>query len=360
MQGENCRVAFFIPGAVRLCPLLFHRELMNHQINPDSFLDDEIELAISNKHVNRSSRVMKHGKLNRVKFLADAAEHAAKVQVDLSQTFVPTFSPSEHERLWTLSFMEEFYNNGVITDVLRKDKGGKEANVYCCTAHPATGLDLLAAKLYRPRMFRNLRNDALYRQGRVVKDAGGKVASGRRENLAITKNTRFGKELRHTSWLEYEYQTLQMLHEAGADVPKPLTHGNNVIMMEYIGDRDIPAPTLNQVTLGRSEARALFNRLVENIATMLACHRVHADLSAYNVLYWEGRAIIIDFPQAVDPRRNPDACPLFIRDVERICQYFSRYGIAPNPLALANELWGKYQRTNALDAGYDLIELEDR
>jgi RIO kinase 1 len=332
---------------------------MTPRMDSDSDLDHELKLTVLPKHSNRSSRITPQGRRSRVKFLAEAAAHANKAPLDLAQTFVPTFSPSEHERAWTVSFMEEFYNDRVITDVLRKDKGGKEANVYCCIAHPDTGMDLLAAKLYRPRMFRSLRNDALYRQGREVRDEDGKTARARREMLAIVKNTRFGKELRHTSWLEYEYETLQILYDAGADVPQPLAHDNNVIMMEYIGDMDIPAPTLNQVTLEKGEARALFDRLVDNLATMLACHRVHADFSAYNVLYWQGDVVMIDFPQAVDPRRNPDACPLFIRDVQRIIQYFARYGITPNPLALANELWSRYQLVNALDADRELVEIED-
>ena len=79
---------------------------------------------------------------------------------------------------------------------------------------------------------------------------------------------------------------------------------------------------------------------------MLACHRVHADFSAYNVLYWEGQFKIIDFPQAVDPRINPDAPALFVRDVERLCQYFARYHIQQDAFELANELWSRYQQSN--------------
>jgi serine/threonine-protein kinase RIO1 len=82
---------------------------------------------------------------------------------------------------------------------------------------------------------------------------------------------------------------------------------------------------------------------VHNLEIMLACERVHADLSAYNVLYWEGAFKIIDFPQAVDPRRNADALAFFTRDVERLCQYFTRYAITPDPRRLARDLWSRYQ-----------------
>jgi RIO kinase 1 len=333
--------------------------MMSKKINIDEFFDDDYDPAqsqLSKKHIGR--RFLPTGKADRVKYLADLIEVNEKVEIDLHQNFQPTFNSTSHERFWILNYLESFYNDQVITDVLWKVKGGKEANVYCCAAHPSTGMDLIAAKIYRPRMFRNLRNDARYRQGREIRDEAGKETRNRREVLAMRKNTRFGKELRHLSWLEAEFLTLHMLHKVGASVPRPVSHGENVIMMEYIGDRHTPAPALNQVNLPASQARSLFDRLVVNLDIMLSNHCVHADFSAYNVLYWEGDFRIIDFPQAVDPRRNPDAGDFFARDVERLCQYFNRYGIRQNPAHLAADLWAKFERENALDAGpVDLDEV---
>jgi RIO kinase 1 len=71
---------------------------------------------------------------------------------------------------------------------------------------------------------------------------------------------------------------------------------------------------------------------------------IHADLSAYNVLYWEGSVTIIDFPQAVDPLGNRSGFDLLRRDVQRLCDYFARYGVRANPQALAGELWTWYER----------------
>jgi RIO kinase 1 len=146
-----------------------------------------------------------------------------------------------------------------------------------------------------------------------------------------------------------EFQTMEMLYQAGADVPRPLARGSNVILMEYIGAEKTPAPTLQEVRLERSEAQGLFDRLVANLAILLDCQRVHADLSAYNILYWEGQFKLIDFPQAVDPRRNPDALLLFRRDVERICQYFRRYQIVRDAQGLANDLWVRVTQSGGLE-----------
>jgi RIO kinase 1 len=95
---------------------------------------------------------------------------------DVNLGFDTTYRPSRYESDWLLQSLWTFYDEGLISDVLGMVKGGKEASVYLCESHPATGLGLLAAKVYRPRMFRNLRNDAMYRQGREILVAGGNPA----------------------------------------------------------------------------------------------------------------------------------------------------------------------------------------
>jgi RIO kinase 1 len=72
---------------------------------------------------------------------------------------------------------------------------------------------------------------------------------------------------------------------------------------------------------------------------MLANDRIHADLSAYNVLYWAEQAKIIDLPQAVDPYVNPEGLALLTRDLERLCDHFARYGIEADAVHLARDLW---------------------
>jgi RIO kinase 1 len=311
------------------------------KIDPDVYLEEYSEETPAKRIDRKKPRLTEREK--RIRLQAAQAEIAGKLPVDLGQAFQPTFQPSRHERSWLLGYLEGFYTDQVITDILGKVKGGKEATVYCCAAHPSTGLELIAAKVYRPKIFRNLRNDALYRQGREGINEEGKAIHRRREALAVRKNTRFGQELRHLSWLESEFQTLQLLYDAGASVPRPIAANENVILMEYIGGEGDPAPALHQVTLDRRTARDLFDRLVADLRIMLACRRIHADLSAYNVLYWDGQARIIDFPQAVDPLRNPAAAALFTRDVERLCQYFARYRLGIDPHALVTDLWSGFE-----------------
>lgn len=258
------------------------------------------------------------------------------------EEFDPTFTGSLQERQWIKSSLEEFWEDCLLTDVLYRVKGGKEATVYCCRAHEATGLTHLAAKVLRPRKFRAMRNYSAYLEGRGVLNLEGKLEFDGRSARALRKMTRFGKKLHTGSWVMHEYTALKELHAAGADVPRPLAVSGNAILMELVGDAEYPAPILHSVRLEPEEVRPLFDRLVRNLEILLAGFRVHGDLSAYNVLYWEGDVTLIDFPQVVDAINHPEAFSIFLRDVTRLCDYFRRQGLDVDPVEIAHDLWSDW------------------
>lgn len=264
--------------------------------------------------------------------------------VGLEDGFNITYQPAKHERVWLLDSLRPFYDQHLISDVVAIVKGGKEASVYRCAAAPETGAAWLAAKVYRPRMFRNLRNDKRYRQGRRVIGVDGKEIkdNDRREMRALDKKTSFGEQLSHTSWLMYEYMTLESLHEAGGDVPRPVAVAKNAILMGYIGDEAMAAPTLSEVRLERDEAGPLFRRVLHNVALLLEQGLIHGDLSAYNVLYWNGSVTLIDFPQVVDSLKNDEAYEILERDITRLCDYFNRYRLHADAGAITRQLWRQY------------------
>jgi len=226
---------------------------------------------------------------------------------------------------------DHFFSEGYVTDLVRPLKSGKEAEVILCRANPATGAELLALKMYRPRDRRAFRNDHLYKAGRVILNG--------HDRRAVAKKTRHGRAFDEAWWTFHEWEALQTLHEAGADVPRPVAASEGALLMEYVGDEASAAPQLRQVTLSPSEAKPVLDRLLWNVELALRHNVVHADLSAFNVLWWEGRPTIIDLPQAVDPRSNPNASELLSRDVANICTYFERYGLRSRPEELARGLW---------------------
>lgn len=273
-------------------------------------------------------------------------------------SFKTTYIPGKFEEGWLLESLRPFYDRGLITDVLARVKGGKEANVYRCAAHPETGLELVAAKVYRPRMFRNLRNDKMYREGRVLLTADGKHGKpDDRMIRAVGKKTAYGQQVAHTSWLMYEYQTLERLYTAGASVPQPISSAENALLMGYCGDAQLAAPALSEITLDRDEAKPLFFDALRNIELMLQNGMIHGDLSAYNILYWDGAITLIDFPQVTDSRGNSHAYDILRRDITRVCEYFADQGVDADADRIMWRLWKRYVELDARLQAADLSVL---
>jgi RIO kinase 1 len=273
--------------------------------------------------------------------------------------FATTYKPARFERAWLRDSLAPFFIQDLVSDVLAQVKGGKEANVYRCQAHPATGRDSLAAKVYRPKRFRNLSNDALYREGRSVIGADGfriKHTDSRvARALSKQRKSAFGQTIKHATWLMHEYGVLSTLYAAGAPVPEPLAASENAILMSYHGDGELAAPTLNTISLDRDEAQRLFAEVMRGVETMLAQDLIHGDLSAYNILYWEDAITIIDFPQAVNCHVNPYAYPILERDITRVCEYFAQQGVdCDSPRALTRSLWERVVQVNPDEAAVEL------
>ena len=264
----------------------------------------------------------------------------------LDDRFEISYHPARYEAVWLKDSLRPFAERAILKDVLALVKGGKEANVYLCESEPATGHGLIAAKVYRPRQFRNLRNDKMYREGRELLDSRGMPIKDRdsRPMRAIKNKSAFGQQLIHGSWLMHEYFTLENLSKLGLPVPKPISAGENALLMHYVGNRHQPAPLLHAVALETREAQPLFDEVMHCVETMLAHGMIHGDLSAYNILYWQGRITLIDFPQVTFAESNSKAYPILRRDVQRVCDYFAQQGVQADPAAITDRLWLKHVR----------------
>jgi RIO kinase 1 len=231
--------------------------------------------------------------------------------------------------------LTDFIEDDWISEVVQVLKSGKEGTVYCCRASPRSGREFLAAKVYRPREHRTFRNDAVYQEGRWIPD--------RRLRRAVANKSRAGRVVQADTWVAHEYETLRLLHDAGAAVPEPLARSGPALLMEYVGDVDAPAPLLQHAEVPVAAAEPLFRRLMGEVERWLTCGRIHADLSSFNILYWEGEPTVIDFPQSVDPETNPSARELLRRDVDNLCCFFARLGVGADAEALTAGLWRRYR-----------------
>ena len=173
------------------------------------------------------------------------------------------------------------------------------------------------------------------------------------------KRSVYGEQIRGQSWIAHEFAALNSMFEAGGDVPRPYEMAPRAILMDYLGDETLPAPTLNTVTLEPGEAAPLFERILHNLHLLLSGGWVHGDLSAYNVLYWEGQIALIDFPQVIPARDNRNAYALFERDLTRLCAYFTAQGLSLEPRRLAAELWTSHGFRLGPDVHPRLLDADD-
>ena len=137
----------------------------------------------------------------------------------------------------------------------------------------------------------------------------------------------------------HEYLQLWQLFEAGLPVPEPmigpdkvdLAEAGRVVLMEYVGDEETAAPRLSDIRLDPEEAADAFEQSVEFARRLRELGKVHGDLSTYNLLWWRGSVVAIDFPQLVEMAENGDAAALLERDIRNLCRSFRRLGVRADP-----------------------------
>ena len=244
-------------------------------------------------------------------------------------------SPEEQELL--LSSLDSFLDQNVIAEVMEIVRGGKEATVFRCRAGSSSrnGQKFYAAKVYRAAERRSFRNDAAYQDGRVI--TNGRV------RRAVANRSEFGCKVQQHLCIAAEYETQRLLYDAGVSVPRPVACNGSAILMEWIGDDAASAPQLRHAQLQSSQVASAMRAILAEVERMLDFHRIHGDLSPFNILYWAGRHRIIDLPQAVDARMNANSYSLLCRDVENVCRFFAKAGIAtPDPWRTATRLWDRY------------------
>ena len=242
----------------------------------------------------------------------------------------------------TKEALEPFIDLALITEVLYTVKSGKEATVYACRAHPDTGTDLLAAKVYKNLKDRSFRNAATYQENRTL------LYHNTRVKRAYEKGSDFGLDVQFMLWVGQEWEHMRKLHEVGVYVPTPVRTAGRAILMEYFGTEAGPCPMLQHAKVPREKAGDLWRLIKSNVEMMLQADYVHGDLSPYNILVDldESRdpLRIIDLPQAVDARFNPNARDMLQHDVDVTYRHFEKLGVKDNPAAFVADIWRRWKR----------------
>ena len=232
------------------------------------------------------------------------------------------------------SGLEHLLSEGVISEVVGRLKGGKEADVYAVRF----GGRIVAAKAYKDRAFRSFKNNAAYLEGRSVRSS--------RSQRAMDRKTSFGQAAAEAAWKTAEADALYKLHAAEVRVPEPVLFLDGVLLMELVLDAaGDPAPRLIDATLTPAEARAAYQDMLTQLVRILACDLIHGDLSPYNVLWGAKGATIIDFPQIVSASHNSSSESFFLRDARNILGFFASIDRSlEERRGDAHEIWRAYVR----------------
>jgi len=228
--------------------------------------------------------------------------------------------------------LQPLIDDGVIDEVMRPLKSGKEASVYVVRV----GEEIRCAKVYKDMAQRSFQQRVQYQEGRKVR--------GSRQARAIGKATKFGRKEQEAAWKNTEVDALYQLVDAGVRVPQPHGFFNGVLVMELVVDADgHSAPRLGEVELSPVQARGFHRFLVHQVQKMLCIGLIHGDLSEYNVLVAPDGPVVIDFPQVVSAAGNNAARRMLQRDVNNLTLSLGRF--APELLSThyAEEMWALYE-----------------
>lgn len=127
------------------------------------------------------------------------------------------------------------------------------------------------------------------------------------------------------TWTSKEYKNLELLQKIKIPAPIPIKKLNNILIMEYIGTKDKPAPLMKDSILKNPEQ--IFEQIIRSVQKMYnEAHLIHSDLSPFNILIHQQRPYIIDLGQGVLVD-HPNAESFLKRDIHNIISHFKKYNI---------------------------------
>jgi len=210
----------------------------------------------------------------------------------------------------TLMIVYRLLNRGYLKNIHGVLRSGKEARIY---SGIGKSNKQVAIKIF-------LTTSREFKKGRLA------YIQGDQRFKNVRRDTRSLINL----WALKEYRNLQQADSAGVRVPVPLKIMGNVLLMEFIGNRDGPAPLLRETPL--NHPARVYDKIAESVRRLYQkAQLVHGDLSEYNIMMVGLDPVLIDFAQAVTVE-HPMAQIFLERDLIQLNQYFENIGVTVAPL----------------------------
>jgi len=225
------------------------------------------------------------------------------------------------------SDLNDLAKRGFLDDLISGIKTGKEASVFLGTNQEG----FVAVKIYTDLRVRSFKRDQSYREGRFIGDS--------RIEKAIEQGSQKGLDAHQILWVQEEFRQMKHLDQHGVRVPKAIAVSGISLVMEFIGDENgNPAARISDLKMEQAEAEEAFRQSVQNLKRIVGSGRVHGDYSAFNILWHSEQAVVIDFPQVIEFRNNPNAGAFLERDVRSLCKSFLKQGIKADEGAVLREV----------------------
>ncbi|XP_067833754.1 serine/threonine-protein kinase RIO3 [Heptranchias perlo] len=129
-------------------------------------------------------------------------------------------------------------------------------------------------------------------------------------------------------WAEKEMHNLARMQKVGILCPEVVVLKKHILVMSFIGQDQVPAPKLKDVKLSTEDMKQAYYQVLHMMQQLYnECQLVHADLSAYNLLWYMGKVWLIDVSQSVEPT-HPHGLEFLFRDCRNVSQFFQKSGVA--------------------------------
>jgi len=241
-------------------------------------------------------------------------------------------NPSDANLKFANADLNQLSKLGFLDELIAGIKTGKEGSVFL--GRNAGGF--VAVKVYTDLRVRSFRHDESYREGRFIGDS--------RIERAIEQGSRKGLDAHQILWVQEEFRQMKHLYEHGVNVPKAVAVNGISIIMEFIGDeKGNPAPRISDLNMEPEEAEEAFRQSVQNLKLIVSAGRVHGDYSTFNVLWHKQKAVVIDFPQVIEFKNNPNAYAFLERDVRSLCKSFRKQGVSADEKNVLREVRAGYR-----------------
>ncbi|MBS3112868.1 serine protein kinase RIO [Candidatus Woesearchaeota archaeon] len=136
------------------------------------------------------------------------------------------------------------------------------------------------------------------------------------------------------AWTQREFRNLLLAREAGVSIPKPIAVKENILIMEFIGNKESAPQLKNQFP---KKPKLFLDLIIKNMKKMYEADFVHGDLSDFNILNYNEKPVLIDFSQATN-MSAPNGEELFERDIKNISNFFSKQGLNITPSKLREKI----------------------